>query len=141
MHRGLTRVVAAGQELARPLWLVRLGEAAGHVGQVAAGGGRLAQGLAALAARGRGGARVSRSAAGRRRLAEALAGFAASGRGDLLAEAHRLQGELWLRQIPPDTAQADACFPQALAIAPPQQAARWASPASSRPGPGSCAPR
>src|SRR5215813_11338781 len=98
MHQGLTLVVAAGQELARPLWLVRRGEAAGHVGQVAAG---------------------------RRLLAEALAAFAASGRGDLLAEAHRLQGELWLRQIPPDTAQADTCFQQALAIARQQQARSW----------------
>jgi predicted ATPase len=98
MHQGLTLVVAAGQELARPLWLVRLGEAVGHVGQVAEG---------------------------RRLLAEALAAFAASGRGDLLAEAHRLQGELWLRQLPPDTAQADACFQQALAIARQQQARSW----------------
>jgi len=98
MHQGLTQVVAAGQELARPLWLVRLGEAAGHVGQVAEG---------------------------RRLLAEALAAFAASGRGDLLAEAHRLQGELLLRQIPPATAQADACFQQALAIARQQQARSW----------------
>jgi predicted ATPase/DNA-binding winged helix-turn-helix (wHTH) protein len=98
MHQGLTLVVAAGQELARPLWLVRLGEAAGHVGQVAAG---------------------------RRLLAEALAAFAASGRGDLLAEAHRLQGEVWLRQLPPETAQADACFQQALALARQQQARSW----------------
>ena len=98
MQQGLTLVVAAGQELARPLWLVRLGEAAGHVGQVAEG---------------------------RRLLAEALAAFAASGRGDLLAEAHRLQGEVWLRQRPPETAQADACFQQALAIARQQQARSW----------------
>jgi len=33
---------------------------------------------------------------------------------------------LWLRQIPPDTAQADACFQQALAIARQQQARSWA---------------
>ena len=98
LHQGLTLVVVAGRELARPLWLVRLGEAAGHVGQVAEG---------------------------QRLLAEALAAFAASGRGDLLAEAHRLQGELWLRQIPPDTAQADACLQQALAIARQQQARSW----------------
>jgi predicted ATPase len=64
-------------------------------------------------------------AEGRRLLAEALAAFAASGRGDLLAEAHRLQGEVWLREFPPDTAQADACFQQALAIARQQQARSW----------------
>ena len=34
-------------------------------------------------------------------------------------------GELWLRQIPPDTAQADTCFQQALAIARQQQARSW----------------
>jgi predicted ATPase len=32
---------------------------------------------------------------------------------------------LWLRQLPPDTAQADACFQQALAIARQQQARSW----------------
>jgi len=34
MHQGLTAVVATGQELARPLCLVPLAEAAGHVGHV-----------------------------------------------------------------------------------------------------------
>jgi hypothetical protein len=58
-------------------------------------------------------------------LAEALAAFEASGRGDQLAEASRLQGELLLRQAAPDTAQAEACFQQALAIARRQQAKAW----------------
>ena len=98
MRQGLAAVVATGQELARPLCLVLLAEAAGHVGQVA-------EGL--------------------RLLAEALAALEASGRGDMLAEAYRLQGELLLRQAVPDAAQAEACFQQALAIARRQQAKSW----------------
>ena len=97
-----------------------------------AGRGRGARARAATlagAAR-RGGGHVGQVAAGRRLLAEALAAFAASGQGDLLAEAHRLQGELWWRQIrrirPKPT---------------PVSSRRWRSPGSSRPGPGSCAPR
>jgi predicted ATPase len=54
-----------------------------------------------------------------------LTAFETSGRGDLLAEAYRLQGELLLRQATPDTAQAAACFQQALAIARRQQAKSW----------------
>ena len=71
MRQGLAAVLATGQELARPLCLVLLAEAAGHAGQVE-------EGL--------------------RLLAEALAVIEASGQGDLLAEAYRLQGELLLRQ-------------------------------------------
>ena len=97
MHQGLTAVVATGQELARPLCLVPLAEAAGHIGHVE-------EGL--------------------RLLAEALTALEASGQGDLLAEAYRLQGEL-LRQATPDATQAEACFQQALAIARRQQAKSW----------------
>jgi predicted ATPase len=61
-------------------------------------------------------------AEGLRLLGEALAVMANNGLGDLLAEAHRLQGELLLRQDPPEAAQAEACFQQALAIARRQQA-------------------
>src|SRR4029453_12383643 len=39
MHQGLTLVVAAGQELARPLWLVRLGGGGGGGGRGGGGGG------------------------------------------------------------------------------------------------------
>jgi predicted ATPase len=49
----------------------------------------------------------------------------ASGRGDLLAEAYRLQGTLLLRQAAANTARAEACFQQALAIARRQQAKSW----------------
>ena len=63
LRQGMAAVLATGQELNRPLCLVLLAEAAGHVGQVE-------EGL--------------------RRLTEALAAFEASGRGDLLAEAYRL---------------------------------------------------
>ena len=98
LHQGMAAVLATGQELNRPLWLVLLAEAAGHVGQVE-------EGL--------------------RLLTEALAAFEASGRGDLLAEAYRLQGELLLRQATPDATQAKACFQQALAIARRQQAKSW----------------
>jgi len=48
-----------------------------------------------------------------------------SGHGDLLAEAYRLQGVLLLQQAVPDTAQAEACFQQALTIARRQQAKSW----------------
>jgi class 3 adenylate cyclase/predicted ATPase len=98
MHQGLAAVLATGQELSRPLCLVLLAEATGHIGQVA-------EGL--------------------RLLAEALAALETSGRGDLLAETYRLQGELLLRQAVPDAAQAEACFQQALAIARRQQAKSW----------------
>ena len=98
MHQGLAAVVATGQDLARPLCLVPLAEAAGHLGQVA-------EGL--------------------RLLVEALTVLEANGQGDLLAEAYRLQGELLLRQATPDAAQAEACFQQTLAIARRQQAKSW----------------
>jgi class 3 adenylate cyclase/predicted ATPase len=98
MHQGMTAVLATGQTLSRPLCLVLLAEAAGHVGQVT-------EGL--------------------RLLAEALVAFKDSGRGDLLTEAYRLQGELLLRQAVPDAAQVEACFQQALAIARRQQAKSW----------------
>jgi predicted ATPase len=51
--------------------------------------------------------------------------IAASGRGELLAEAHRLQGELLLRQAAPGIPQAAACFQQALAVARHQRAKPW----------------
>jgi predicted ATPase len=98
LHQGLAAVVATGQELSRPLYLVPLAEVAGCTGQVE-------EGL--------------------RLLAEALASLETSGRGDLLAEAYRLQGALLLRQAVPDAAQAEACFQQALAIARRQQAKSW----------------
>jgi len=98
MRQGLAVVLAAGYMLARPLCLVLLAEAAGHVGQVE-------EGL--------------------RLLTEALAAFETSGRGDMLAETYRLQGELLLRQATPDAAQAEACFQQALGIARRQQAKSW----------------
>jgi predicted ATPase len=91
-------ILATGQTLSRPFFLLLLAEAAGQVGQVAAG---------------------------LRLMTEALAAFEASGRGDLLAEAYRLQGELLLRQAAPDVTQAEACFQQALALARRQQAKAW----------------
>jgi predicted ATPase len=98
MHQGMAAVLATGQELSRPLHLVLLAEAAGHAGQVE-------EGL--------------------RLLIEALESLETSGRGDLLVEAHRLRGELLLRQATPDAAQVEACFQQALAIARRQQAKSW----------------
>jgi predicted ATPase len=98
MHRGLAALLATGQALARPLCLVLLAEAAGHTGQVA-------EGL--------------------RLLGEALTAFEECGRGDMLAEAYRLQGELFLRQALPDATQAEACFHQALTIARRQQGKAW----------------
>jgi predicted ATPase len=95
MRQGLTGVLATGQTLARPRYLVLLAEAMGHAGQVE-------EGL--------------------RLLAEALTAFEASGQGDMPVEVHRLQGVLLLCQAVPDAAQAEACFQQALAIARRQQA-------------------
>jgi predicted ATPase len=98
MRQGMAAVLTTGQGLARPLCLVLLAEAAGHAGQVT-------EGL--------------------RLLAETLRALEASGRGDLLAEAYRLQGACLLRQAVPDTAQAEACFQQALTITRHQQAKSW----------------
>jgi predicted ATPase len=98
LRQGLAAVVATGQELSRPLYLVPLAEVAGHSGHVE-------EGLHLLA--------------------EAMAGLEASDRGDLLAEAYRLQGALLLQQAAPDTAQVEACFHQSLAIARRQQAKSW----------------
>ena len=98
MHQGLTLVVAAGQELARPLWLVRLGEAGGTSARWR-----------------RGGACWPRPWRRSRPVGGATCWPRRTGS----------EGELWWRQIPPDTAQADACFQQALAIARQQQARSW----------------
>jgi predicted ATPase len=98
MHQGLEATLATGHAMSRPFCLLLLAEAAGHAGQIA-------EGL--------------------RLLAEALTAFEASGRGDMLAEAHRLQGEFLLRQAIPDVARAEACFQQALAITRRQQARSW----------------
>ena len=62
---------------------------------------------------------------GRRLLTEAQLAMEASNQGNRLVEAYRLQGDLLLRQATPDVAQAEACFPQALAIARRQQAKSW----------------
>jgi predicted ATPase len=96
--QGLAAMVALEEELARPIFLVLLAEAAEHVGQIEAG----------LC-----------------RLAEALTAFEATGGGALLAEAYRFQGEFLLRQVVPDVAHAESCFQQALAVARRQQAKSW----------------
>jgi predicted ATPase len=96
LHQGMATILATGQTLSQPYCLVLLAEAAGYAGQVE-------EGL--------------------RLLAEALTAFEASGRGDMLTEAYRLQGEFLLCQE--DTAQAEACFQQALTIARRQQAKSW----------------
>jgi predicted ATPase len=98
LRQGMAAILATGQEVSRPLWLVLLAEAAKHVGQVE-------EGL--------------------RLLTEALTAFEVSGRCDMLTEAYRLQGELLLRQAVPDAVQAEACFQQALTIARHQQARSW----------------
>ena len=61
---------------------------------------------------------------GLRLLAEALTVLEAGGQGYQLAEAYWLQGVL-LQQAIPETAQVEACFQQALAIARRQQAKSW----------------
>jgi adenylate cyclase len=98
LHQGMAALLAMGQTLSRTFYRVLLAEATQYAGEVA-------EGL--------------------RLLAEALTGIEATGQGDMLAEAHRLQGELLLRQRAPDAAQAEACFQHALAIARRQQAKSW----------------
>jgi len=98
IHQGLATLRATGDTVSQPIHLILRAEAAGHVGQVEKG---------------------------LRLLAEALVAFEASGRGDMLAEAHRLQGDLLLRHRAPDAAQAEVCFQHALAIARRQQAKSW----------------
>jgi class 3 adenylate cyclase/predicted ATPase len=98
LRQGMAAILATGQTLTQPVCLVLLAEAAGHASQVD-------EGLHLLG--------------------EALTAFEASGRGDLRAEAYRLKGALLLRQAVPDTAQAEACFHHALAIARHQHAKSW----------------
>jgi predicted ATPase len=98
MRQGLAGLLATGQALAQPFCLVRMAEAAGYAG-------RIDEGLHLLT--------------------EALAAFEVSGRRDMLTETYRLQGELLLRQVVPDTAQAIVCFQQALRLARQQQAKSW----------------
>lgn len=106
LHEGIATVLATGQAGSRSYFLVLQAEVMQHTGQVE-------EGL--------------------RLLAEAMVAFEASGWGDMLPEAYRLQGELLLRRAggaegtsaPPGTAQAEACFQQALAIARRQQARSW----------------
>ena len=98
IRQGLAAIMAAGQELSRPVCLVLLAEALGQVGQIEDG---------------------------LRRLDETLRVLEASGRGDLLAEVYRLKGALLLRRALPDMRQAEACFQRALAIAQRQQAKSW----------------
>jgi len=90
--------LSTGQPPRRLGLLVPLADAAGYAGQVTEGLGLLA---------------------------EALPGMKARGMGDLLAEGYRLQGALLLSQVPPDAAQAEASFQQALTIARYQQARSW----------------
>jgi predicted ATPase len=90
--------LSTGQPPQRLGLLVPLADAAGYAGQVT-------EGL--------------------RLLAETLPGMEARGMGDLLAEGYRLQGALLLNQAPPDAAQAEASFRQALTIARRQQAKSW----------------
>jgi len=65
------------------------------------------------------------TAEGLRAVAEALAWVDTTGECYYVAEVHRIQGELLLRQAVPDAAQAEACFQQALAVARRQQARAW----------------
>jgi predicted ATPase len=98
LRQGMEAVLATGQTLSRPFHLVLLAEVAGR-------GGQGEEGL--------------------RLVAETLRAFEASGRGDLLAEAHRLQGELLLAQTGTKADEAAACFQETLAIARHQQAKSW----------------
>jgi len=98
MQQGVAAIVATGQRIVQPRYLIQLAEVAGHAGQ---------------------------GTEGLRLLAEAVTALEESKRSNLLAEAYRIKGELLLRQAIPDASQALACFQQALAIARRQQAKSW----------------
>src|SRR5262249_25683782 len=98
MQQGVVAIVATGQRIVQPRYLILLAEATGHAGQ---------------------------GTEGLRLLAEALTALEESKRSNLLAEPHRIKGELLLRQAVPDESQAIACFQQALAVARSQQAKSW----------------
>jgi predicted ATPase len=98
MHQGIAAIWAMRSELWRPFGLVLLAEAAGHVGQ---------------------------TEEGLRLLAETLEALEVNAQGDMRAEAHRLRGDLLLRQAIPDATQAEACFQHALDVARRQQAKSW----------------
>jgi predicted ATPase len=95
IQQGMEAVLATGQTLTRPLYLILLAEAFGYTGEVA-------EGLCLLT--------------------EALAVLEANGQGDLLAEVYRLQGELLLRHAMPDVIQAETWLRRALDVAQRQQA-------------------
>jgi predicted ATPase len=96
IYEGLAAALATGNELARPFFLVKLAEAAGHAGEVEEG---------------------------QRALAEALPELEAKGQGYLLAEAYRLQGTFLLRQA--DAVGAEASFQRAIDVARRQHAKSW----------------
>jgi predicted ATPase len=98
VRQGLTGILATGAVMVRSQYLAMLAEAYG----------KMRQANEALHV-----------------LAQAQAAVAESGRRDYEAEIYRLQGECLLRQAASDTAQAEACFQQALAIAHRQQAKAW----------------
>jgi predicted ATPase len=58
-------------------------------------------------------------------LAEALAHVDTTGERSCAVEVYRLKGELLLRQVIPDAAQAETCLHQALDIARHQEATSW----------------
>jgi predicted ATPase/class 3 adenylate cyclase len=95
LHQGLAAVIAAGGEVARPLYLTLLAEAYGTVAQAD-------KGLSLLA--------------------EARTIIDQNGQRYVEAELHRLEGELRLRQTAPEVSQAARCFQQALDVARRQQA-------------------
>ena len=95
MRQGLTDFRASGAELAVPYFLALLAEGYDTLDQVEAGLNTLKEGLEVMER---------------------------TGEHWWKAEVYRLQGALLLHQAPPDVAQAESCFHQALDIARSQQA-------------------
>ena len=98
IREGMERRQAYGMGAVWPWFLVLLAEAYGKVG-------RLEEGLAALR--------------------EALQWVHRNDERLYEAEAHRIRGELLLKQDAPDSAGAERCFQRALQIARQQQAKSW----------------
>ena len=98
LRQGLAAVVATGQEMLRPLCLVLLAEAAGHVGQVE-------EGLCLLT--------------------EVLTTLEANGQRTCWRRPIGCRANCCCARPSPDAVQAETCFQQALTIARRQQAKSW----------------
>ena len=98
MCQNLTALQAAGSEVARAAWLIRLADVYGRVGQ---------------------------TESGLQVVAEALGLMNQTGSRQFEADLYRLKGELLLSQSADNAEEAESCFKQAISIAQNQSAKSW----------------